>query len=324
MSRKQFYTCLKLIAVHQAGIQLRQETITSSVQLPLPRFSWKDSPPPTTSSSNDVTDISPNSVDEGHRTPENCSMTLNDCELNDTANSDQPSTDSEVEQNGTSLQRRLRGSPENWSTTSDSPTPTNSAAERPWAKDGMWEGLLCEEQRQLLGTEEESSDRHSSDDDNDIDLESLYQITPIQKEYYTKQFRAVQPDLNGLLAGHVARVFFEKSRIPIEELRHIWQLCDVTRDNALSLGEFTAAMHLIVLRRNDIPLPTQLPTCLLQAINGGAKSVGNEKTDPPEADLLHLGDDSSISDRSGINPNQSKLHFYSFFYKYIYLISFCS
>lgn len=250
-----------------------------------------------------------NDAEDVHRTPENCS-TLNDSEINDTANSDQPSTDSEVEQNGTSLQRRLRGSPENWSTTSDSPTPTNSAAERPWAKDGMWEGLLCEEQRQLLGTEEESSDRHSSDDDNDIDLESLYQITPIQKDYYTKQFRAVQPDANGLLAGHVARVFFEKSRIPIEELRHIWQLCDVTRDNALSLGEFTAAMHLIVLRRNDIPLPTQLPPCLLLAINGGTKGTGSganqiaEKTDPPEADLLHLGDDSSTSERGGINPNQ--------------------
>lgn len=188
-----------------------------------------------------------------------------------------------------SLQHRLRAtSPETWSTASDSPTPTNSVAERPWAKDTLWQGLLCEEQRQLLGTEEESSDRHSSDDDNDVDIETIYQITPEQREYYTKQFRSVQIDPNGLVAGHIARIFFEKSRIPVEELRHIWQLCDVTRDGALSLGEFTAAMHLVVLRRNNIPLPSQLPQCLLNTV---VSQTTTAQHNPPEADLLNLGAD---------------------------------
>lgn len=50
----------------------------------------------------------------------------------------------------------------------------------------------------MLGTEEESSDRHSSEEDNDIDLEAVYQITPEQKEYYIKQFRMIQPDLKGI------------------------------------------------------------------------------------------------------------------------------
>lgn len=137
-----------------------------------------------------------------------------------------------------------------------------------------------------MGTEEESSDRHSSDDENDVDIETIYQITPEQREYYTKQFRSVQIDPNGLVAGHIARIFFEKSRIPVEELRHIWQLCDVTRDGALSLGEFTAAMHLVVLRRNNIPLPSQLPQCLLNTV-----VPQTTQHDPPEADLLNLGDD---------------------------------
>lgn len=45
VTRKQFYSCLKLIAAHQNQIQLREEIITSStLNLPLPRFSWKDSP----------------------------------------------------------------------------------------------------------------------------------------------------------------------------------------------------------------------------------------------------------------------------------------
>lgn len=140
------------------------------------------------------------------------------------ANSDLPSTDSEIEQTDNerdthrhvktgSKQSKIKhsGSPETWSTASESPTPTNSThnsvAERPWAVNSQsWQGLLCEEQRQLLGTEEESSDKHSSDEDeDDLDLEALYQITPEQKEYYLKQFRTVQPDINGLLSGVVAR-----------------------------------------------------------------------------------------------------------------------
>ena len=40
------------------------------------------------------------------------------------------------------------------------------------------------------------------------------------------------------------------------------QLSDVTKDGALSLSEFCTAMHLVVLRRNKIALPKQLPPAL--------------------------------------------------------------
>ena len=40
------------------------------------------------------------------------------------------------------------------------------------------------------------------------------------------------------------------------------QLSDVTKDGALSLSEFCTAMHLVVLRRNNIALPKQLPPVL--------------------------------------------------------------
>lgn len=252
----------------------------------------------------------------------------------DVVNSDIPSTDSEVEQtdterettsrnkkqSGSSLssgkhhhhhhqgKTRRSGSP-TWSTASESPTPTNSThnsvgPERPWAINSQsWQGLLCEEQRQLLGTEEESSDKHSSDEDeDDLDLEALYQITSEQKEYYLKQFRTVQPDVSGLLSGVVARIFFEKSRIPVEELRHIWQLCDVTRDGALDVAEFTAAMHLVVLRRNNIPIPSVLPTCLQPHVL--CKTLGLPlKEIAAEADLLHLESDNDASSATATNQN---------------------
>ncbi|XP_063702281.1 ralBP1-associated Eps domain-containing protein 1 [Culicoides brevitarsis] len=302
LSKRQFYSCLKLISAHQANLPLREEIITSSmVALSLPKFNWKDSPPlDGTSSSSSAAAVDRNGIIDKQgtgssttsanrqwievRSPDLIELAANknDAGTHEVGTSDLQSTDSEVEP-GEQVPRK--GSPEAWSTASDSPTPTNSVvADRPWAKGAMW---LCEEQRQLLGTEEESSDRHSSDDDHDIDLESVYQILPEQQEYYVKQFRAVQPDINGLLSGHIAKVFFEKSRIPVDELRHIWQLCDVTRDGALSLNEFIAAMHLVVLRRNNIPIPATLPPNLVEKL----QLVAPSKQEAAEADLLHLESD---------------------------------
>ncbi|XP_017005205.2 ralBP1-associated Eps domain-containing protein 1 isoform X2 [Drosophila takahashii] len=325
ISRTQFYSCLKLIAAHQAAMPLRQELILATFSLPLPHFSWKEAVTAPVAVENGLAALPPPPPTDRRNSLRRNSQQE---QLQDT--SDVPSTDSEVEQNesvdeaaghgrGTdgsgavssssreNVGRRRGGgagggSPEAWSTNSDSPTPTNSVAERPWAQDTLWQGLLGDEHRQLLGTEEESSDRHSSDDeDNESELVTIYQITPEQREYYNKQFRTVQRDPHGLLSGQAARNFFEKSRIPVEELRHIWQLCDVTRDGALSLSEFTAAMHLVVLRRNNIPLPTSLPHCLhpnvLQAAAaGGGQRVTSSSSaalpqEPPEADLLHLNDD---------------------------------
>lgn len=57
--------------------------------------------------------------------------------------------------------------------------------------------------------EEESSDKHSSEDETDVSAE-VWTITPEQKEYYTKQFQKLQSNLNALLAGHIARTFFER------------------------------------------------------------------------------------------------------------------
>lgn len=45
------------------------------------------------------------------------------------------------------------------------------------------------------------------------------------------------------------------------------QLADVTKDGALSLAEFNVAMHLVVLRRNNIPLPDVLPPSLMPILS---------------------------------------------------------
>ncbi|XP_049826358.1 ralBP1-associated Eps domain-containing protein 1 isoform X2 [Aethina tumida] len=242
LTRKQFFSALKLVAAYQANMSLKTDLVTQKLDLPLPRFTWNN-----LETENAVHDLIELRQDEA---------------LNSSYSEhvDATSTDSEADSDTLSVVRT--DSPEASSAASDSPTPTNSVQDRSWAVTGAWHGLVSEEQRQLLGTEEESSDRHSSDDDTEVTSE-VFVITPEQRDYYTKQFRSLQPDTNALLAGPVARTFFEKSRLPVHELRKIWQLADVTKDGALSLQEFNTAMHLVVLRRNFIELPDTLPAALM-------------------------------------------------------------
>ncbi|KAH0624715.1 hypothetical protein JD844_032447, partial [Phrynosoma platyrhinos] len=90
-----------------------------------------------------------------------------------------------------------------------------------------------------------------------------WRITEEQREYYINQFKSLQPDLNSFITGSVAKNFFTKSKLPIPELSHIWELSDVDRDGALTLAEFCAAFHLIVARKNGYLLPDTLPETLL-------------------------------------------------------------
>lgn len=248
LGKKQFYAVLKLIAVHQAGLEISRDMITgSSDVITLPRFTWPTSGDEDGRRSSD----SIRGIKGRHHPPES-------------------TTESESEAE----------SPRETGGSTDSPTPTNSVTQE--RNDSMlggetildsvsggWQGLLVsEEQRQLLGTEEESSERHSSDegegegDGSGFPPEEVWIISDEQRDYYAAQFAQLQPDPEGLLAGPVARTFFEKSRLPVSELRRIWQLADVTRDGALSLQEFYVAMHLVVLRRNHVPLPDILPPSL--------------------------------------------------------------
>ncbi|XP_065560755.1 ralBP1-associated Eps domain-containing protein 2-like isoform X2 [Artemia franciscana] len=174
-------------------------------------------------------------------------------------------------------------SPSVSSANSESPTPTNSREAQGWNQSrDHWEiSLMSDEHRQLLGTEEESSDRHSepsrsgssasssnnsgtasSSPAEEEEIESVYAIRPDQRAYYIERFKHLISDGSQLLPGLKAKEFFAKSKLPVSELSKIWELSDVTRDGALSLEEFLVAMHLVVLRRNNIPVPEILPPCL--------------------------------------------------------------
>ncbi|XKL63471.1 hypothetical protein PGB90_005835 [Kerria lacca] len=168
-----------------------------------------------------------------------------------------------VSENGMSPLTISTISPDASTTTSDTPTPPNGIHNENWATRYQTIGV-CEEHRQLLGTEEESSDKHSSD--GEADTVDVWAMTEEQHEYYEAQFKHLQSDVNSLLSGYDARAYFEKSKLPVQDLRKIWQLSDITRDGALSLSEFKIAMHLVVLKRNNIQLPDALPQSLVQTV----------------------------------------------------------
>ncbi|XP_059476957.1 ralBP1-associated Eps domain-containing protein 1 isoform X2 [Neocloeon triangulifer] len=293
-SRRQFYTALKLIAAAQAGMALNADLVSSGSDVPLPRFTaWTTETPEKQKPTRQHISASPDLIQLSDTDATPIPLTLTSSAVILTSDSE-----ADCESNEPShipLNRNANNgtcSPEVSSNASDSPTPTNSVKERKenWAN--AWQGLdidpslLSEEQRQLLGTEEESSDRHSSDEEG-VEDDEVWSITEEQREYYTNQFRALQPDPSGLVPGHTARVFFEKSRLPVSELRKIWQLSDVTKDGALSLDEFNTAMHLVVLRRNSIPLPDVLPSVLqpplLNLSSPTPPIKGPPTTEPPPA-----------------------------------------
>lgn len=80
----------------------------------------------------------------------------------------------------------------------------------------------------------------------------------------------------------------------------------MTKDGALNLPEFAAAMHLVVARRNNIPLPPILPECLIP------NNTFFESCLPAEADLLHLDDDKDHLENSMSNLSVTDGHNASF------------
>lgn len=240
--RPQFYLAMKLIGAAQAGLPVKLDIVSSGVEVPLPKFYR----------SNEVgqpTQLPPPPSAKSHN------KTSRQSSLKDLETSPQHQPFSQAAPNYTFVPPPPRGSRDS--------SPDGQTSDKTWTRfhqpgERQLNWSHFEEHRQLLGNEEDSSDRHSSDEEHDI-----WSIADDQRDYYTNQFQAMQPDLRGKITGAIAKEFFEKSKLPVHELSKIWQLSDIDKDGALSIEEFRTAMHLVVLRRNSIELPEVLPPSLV-------------------------------------------------------------
>ncbi|XP_052248907.1 uncharacterized protein LOC127856627 isoform X2 [Dreissena polymorpha] len=72
-----------------------------------------------------------------------------------------------------------------------------------------------------------------------------------------------QGPVDGYLLGERARDLFLHSRLPLTVLSQIWNLCDVSNDNVLSVDEFVLAMYLIRKVSEGLAVPRILPKHLV-------------------------------------------------------------
>lgn len=140
--------------------------------------------------------------------------------------------------------------------------------------------------------------------------DNLWRIMPDQREYYTKQFRRLQPVQDGVVKGPRARDFFMKSGLAVEVLSKIWHLSDINKDNALDLNEFCIAMHLVVALRHGFDLPATLPAVLMPHQKEAALTVSAHSFERLErnadGDIEHEGRNVSSPDRVPNEPVHQK------------------
>ncbi|KAF7653959.1 hypothetical protein LDENG_00076570 [Lucifuga dentata] len=265
----QFYVALKLLAAAQSGLPVRLESVTAN--LPLPRFVGLKNEPEMRYST-----VPPSIDGQGPQ----CG----------TAPSSVSWTPAER-----STFRHLEGNVEKKESRSPPRSPCSSPPHSPSAyhgypyskqRNGADSQMAYERKhssRPIIQLEQHSSpsnygtkptvehpaiprvssaERLEQQDVVDYSDDDPWRITEEQLEYYMNQFRSLQPDLGALILGNVAKNFFTKSKLPIPELSHIWELSDVDRDGALTFSEFCIAFHLIVARKNGYPLPESLPPTL--------------------------------------------------------------
>ncbi|XP_073212280.1 ralBP1-associated Eps domain-containing protein 2 isoform X7 [Lepidochelys kempii] len=258
----QFYVALKLIAAAQSGLPVRIESIKS--ELPLPRFM---------ALKNDIEMRYGNAAEIHGVKFQIPHATL---EKNSFKRSDEGDKKQETKSPPMSPMCSPPASPSNYQRIplSYGYGRSRSGLEQPHGvpyearhstqqQDGPATGnyasksaLVHSSLSRSLSVEREPQDSSNCPDDP-------WRITEEQREYYINQFKSLQSDLNSFISGSVAKNFFTKSKLPIPELSHIWELSDVDCDGALTLPEFCAAFHLIVARKNGYPLPDTLPETLL-------------------------------------------------------------
>ncbi|KAM4043452.1 ralBP1-associated Eps domain-containing protein 1 isoform 2-T2 [Anomaloglossus baeobatrachus] len=309
--RSQFYIALKLVAVAQSGLPLRVESLNSVKDLPLPRFlvpkNEQDSRHSVThSSEGDNSSYSGVIPPPPGRTQVKKSSVSHDSIQSRGATDQQESTSPVVSPqqsppssphtwrkhsrhaSGGNNERAVSGSGPFWTPYNETQTGGSSGdgawpAHSPLPHQENWDQTTVRTVASATTTKEIRRQSSSYDDP--------WKITDEQRQYYVNQFKNIQPDLNGFIPGSAAKEFFTKSKLPIPELSHIWELSDFDKDGALTLDEFCAAFHLVVARKNGYDLPEKLPESLMPKLidlddtaageQSGEVGYSSSPADPP-------------------------------------------
>ncbi|KAM6406670.1 ralBP1-associated Eps domain-containing protein 1 isoform 21-T21 [Pluvialis apricaria] len=283
--RSQFYIALKLVAVAQSGLPLRVESLNTVKDLPLPRFVVSKNEQESRHTALYSSDADNPASYSGVIPPPPGRIQVKKGSVSHDAVQQRTSTDQQESTSPVvSPQQSPPTSPHTWRKHNRHPSGGNN--ERPLAGPGPFWAPFSEAQPGSSTSSDPIWSGHSppphqenwdqttvrtvasATTTNEIRRQSSsyddpWKITDEQRQYYVNQFKTIQPDLNGFIPGSAAKEFFTKSKLPILELSHIWELSDFDKDGALTLDEFCAAFHLVVARKNGYDLPEKLPESLM-------------------------------------------------------------
>jgi len=94
---------------------------------------------------------------------------------------------------------------------------------------------------------------------------TTWAIPSEQRAGYEKLWNNLGKNPQGLLEGKDAAAFFAKSGQSRDVLRTVWQLADVGGDGNMDLAEFLIGMHLTMMAKKGVQLPSSLPQDLLRS-----------------------------------------------------------
>lgn len=92
-------------------------------------------------------------------------------------------------------------------------------------------------------------------------------VTQQQVTTFDAVFVATDTDKDGFITGAQARDLFISYGIPVADLKVIWDLSDMDKDEKLSRKEFILAMYLILRHKQQDPLPPSVPQSLLASLS---------------------------------------------------------
>ncbi|XP_041127616.1 ralBP1-associated Eps domain-containing protein 2-like isoform X2 [Polyodon spathula] len=267
----QFYVALKLLAAAQSGFPVRLESIKS--EMPLPRFVGMKNDAEVLRYPNHSQNTESQGLHLGKPSVTIAQPSLDRNALKRTESlgdkqepwsplrspPSSPSSSSNQDKPLSYTYRKQWSSTEQLTASYESKHPSRplfrqevSSPSNYGSKSSLTHSSVTQARSVERSAEEGSADYH----------DDPWRITEEQRDYYTMQFKSLQPDVSSLISGSVAKNFFTKSKLSIPELSHIWELSDVDCDGALTLLEFCAAFHLIVARKNGYSLPEKLPQTL--------------------------------------------------------------
>lgn len=295
----QFYVALKLLAAAQSGLPVHLESVTAN--LPLPRFAGlKNEPemrysvaPPSIDGQGAPCGTAPGSVswspaDRGAFRHQDTNAEKKEAWSPSRSPSSSPPR-SPLTYRSYQYAKQRNGADAHITYESKHPSRTIVQLDQHSSPSNYAAKPTVEHPAMVRSSSSERLEQQSVEDYSDDDP---WRITEEQLEYYTNQFKTLQPDLGSLILGTIAKNFFTKSKLPIPELSHIWELSDVDRDGALTFSEFCTAFHLIVARKNGYPLPESLPPTLRPGFTQQDEDIPET---PESAEPLIVFEDAELS-----------------------------